>query len=240
MKMKQVFGLLFLSLWLHACMFKGYTQNFETTVQVVDMSGAPLKNRVVKLFTSSFDSYSYPNTSDFAKVSQAGKTDANGQVVFKYGLMISDSHTDFASIVADEDSTWMMVSYPNHSVSDKKTKKQTLKVFMDSLMPIKIRLRKTTTRNLSLGVWSYSSNNAINGIDGSTRNKNISRTFASWQRHNTGVFDSVVVLKSFSKAGINISASLDSFANNSFHSNINRQSRNFQQGEKRDSVVFSF
>lgn len=217
-------------LYLNSCMFRGYVQSFNTTVQVVDVSDKPIKGRMVKLYIglSSYDrgSNKQPNNTL--------KTDENGNATFSYGLSISDSHSDFATFFTDDDATWKVVSYPNHSVSAKKKKSQTLKIVMDTMIPIKVRLQKTSASLLRLSVHSGSYSNAsdVNYNDHYARNADVNTVFLNWHRDNVGVFDTLLTFPVFSKANCSILTGTDTIGG------ISRlgPSIELKRGQRRDTL----
>jgi hypothetical protein len=234
--MKRLIVLLTMCLWANACHFQGYTQNFETTIQVAEVDGKPLKGRVVKFYKSIGINY-YVGSKNQSPESTA-TTDANGNAIFNYGLDISDSSSDFATFTTEEDTAWKLISYPNHSVSAKRKKKQTLKIVMDSLASIRIRLQKTSATPLELSLLSMAGNNVsdINYGDNYSRNADVQRTFFGWKRKNVSVFDSVFAFKIFSKANCWAFAATDTVAGIT-STRISSQNMDFKQGQKRDTII---
>jgi hypothetical protein len=235
--MKNLCLLLILCFGIHSCGSKDYTQDFETTIRVVDMSDKPLKGRKVRLYVIYGIEYSAGSNK---LPTHTVETDVNGNAVFNYGLDISDSGVDYATFLTDDDTIWKVVSYPSQYAMNNKTKKQELKIFMDSLMTVKVSLQKTSATPLEL--WLTASNTFYNrtyGID-NTSQIGVNRDFGYWQRTNTGVFDSLFVLKIFSKAQCSISSRTSSISvlpNGQYMVNyFDDKKIDFQQGQKRDSL----
>jgi hypothetical protein len=232
--MSRLIVLVIVCLWANACHFQGYTQNFETTVQVAEVDGKPLKGRVVKFYKALSSNY----VSRTQSPTGTATTDANGNAVFNYGLDVSDSSTDFGIFTVEDDTVWKLVSYPEHSVSEKKKKKQTLKIVMDSLISLKVRLQKTSATPLELSLLSYAGSNAsnINYGDNYARNSDVERGFFGWNRKNVGVFDSVFVFKIFAKANCWAFAATNMVTDN-VSTRVSSQNFDFKQGQKRDTIM---
>jgi hypothetical protein len=235
--MRLLMVLLTICLWTNACQFQGYTQNFETTIQVAEVDGKPLKGRVVKFYKTVGAEHFIGSTRQ-SPINMA-TTDANGQVTFSYGLEISDSNSDFATFTSEDDTVWKLISYPNHSVSAKKKKKQTLKIVMDSLTTIRIHLQKTSTTPLELSLLSMAGNNVsnINYGDNYARNADVPRTFFGWNRKAVGVFDSVFAFKIYSKANCWAAASTNMVTADNITTRVSSQNMDFKQGQKRDTII---
>jgi hypothetical protein len=236
-KMSRLIVLLIICLWSNACHFQGYTQNFETTIQVVEVDGKPLKGRVVKFYKLLGISYFVGSTSHSPEGTVT--TDVNGNAVFNYGLDISDSNSDYATFTTEEDTVWKLVSYPYHLVSAKKKKKQTLKIVMDSLTTIRIRLQKTSATPLELSLLSADGNNVsnINYGDYYSHNTDVHRAFFGWNRKSVGVFDSVFTFKIFSKANCWTFASTNMVTADNISTRISSQNFDFKPSQKRDTII---
>ena len=87
--------------WAVSCKIYNDTISYTTTVSVVDISGNPLKGRLVKVF-------SYPNESVSAR------TDNSGKAVLYYHGYISDSYQGTSKITVEEDSLFKSVNFAEH------------------------------------------------------------------------------------------------------------------------------
>lgn len=191
---------------VYSCGFKGYTQNFETTITVVDSNDKPIKGQIVKFYKESYSQY--VGTRDSPQ--EVKTTDDNGIAVFSYGLEIWDSGTDFATFISEDDNKWKLLSFPNHSVSGKKKKKQTFKIVKDSLTTVRVKLAKTTStlNSLQLFSGSYSNASEVNYSDTYARNSDENITHIQWSKKNVGIFDSLFTFKVVSSAKCFFSASV--------------------------------
>ena len=92
MKILNIIYLVSLIIWVTSCMFKGFSQPFETTVQVVDMDGKPVANRTVRITKPKTNSSLFI---DSTQIKQELVTNNEGKAIFNYNLSISDSNNEF-------------------------------------------------------------------------------------------------------------------------------------------------
>lgn len=178
-----------------------YSRNYETTVNVKDTYGQSLKGKSVTFNKRR-------KTGSGIISSQTNISDENGKVIFNYKL-VDDEYTQFE--VADD-----VVFKAIHDVktsfdgkSQSKIYQEILELRMDSLSSMPIRLQKTTTTpyQLELDASVSTSGGGWSGIS------NISRDFAGFERPNTVLFDSTIVIRVYSNTLSGIHSRLRNGAN---------------------------
>ncbi len=158
MKTLNNFLLISLTIWVTSCRFQGFSQPFETTVQVTDMDGKPIASRTVRLAISLSDFI------DTTKINQELVTNNEGKAIFNYDLSISDSNQDFANFFCKDDNTWKAIGYEDHhSLSNKQSKiiKNKIQLKMDSLKPLKIRLSSNRNDLIHYSISSFFNTSVI-------------------------------------------------------------------------------
>ena len=198
----------------HSCGFRGFSQPYETTIQLVDMDNKPIKG--IKVNIKHFIGFGGSFNNSISDMRSSSMTNLNGNTTFNYSLNISDSSSDGASFAADDDTKWKLVNDVSHTVntsSQKKTIKQVLKIQMDTLKDVKVRLQKTSLTPLLLSLNASITNNenpVINNVltaaTHTTRLYDNSWLFG-WSKKKVGVFDSLYTCKLYSKANCYLYAS---------------------------------
>ena len=136
--MKKLVLSLSVCLFINSCIYKGSVQSYEMTVKVVDMENKPIKGYSVKSLvgTANFNGII---PSNHVKTEATAVTDVNGVAVLTYNLDDSDSFSETATIVVSEDDLFKPVNVLSHGKSG--PLKKTGTIFMDSLVPLKIRIK---------------------------------------------------------------------------------------------------
>lgn len=213
--MKKYTILVLVYFTLSACIFKSYDQSYETTVQLVDMDDKPLKNTNIKvrLFIGNGSHFDTSSTD----LRETLRTNTEGNATFKYFLNISDSSVDGASFLVDHDSIWMPVAGVVHTVGNEnknKTAKQVLKIQMDKLRDIKIRVQKksTTPYNLEFITNLTGTNDRLYDNSYAHVEQFRKNTFSFYQK-NVGLFDSIFMCKAYTKGNstLQLQMTKDSF-----------------------------
>jgi hypothetical protein len=172
--------------------------NYTTTVTVTDMNGQPLAGQKVKLaygFSISSFNTKMHHTNDSAF------TDNTGKVKFNYALTSSESHADNALFGTTDDNTWIGVESVSQSITElsksKKLNELAFSIRKDSLMPILIRLQKTSNTLGGRGVGV--SSERISGGNAQTYSTIDYRQLFSWSRDSIALFDTTFTLHVYSK-----------------------------------------
>jgi hypothetical protein len=198
---KAFLALIAICLTANSCGFKGYSQPYETTIQLVDMDGKPIKD--VKVNIKMFINVGgFNNQGDF-RISNT--TNLEGNSVFNYSLNISEVTQDGASFAAADDTLWKVVNDVYHTVSNsgkEKTIKQVLKIQMDTLKTIKVRVQKTDATPRPLAIICQVNNGNAGVSTGSTYTTRLyENKFAfEWKKDSVGVLDTVLNCKIYAKA----------------------------------------
>lgn len=166
--------------------------NYTTTITVTDMNGKPLPGQKVKLAYGygviSFETLKQHHSKDSAI------TDNKGKVTFNYALTSSESHSDNALFGTEDDSTWIGFETISQSLtspsSTQKNNLLDLSIRKDSLLPILIRLQKTsnTLGGRAVGIYSDRTSEGF-----------VSRIFLNWSRDSIALLDTTFTVKVFSK-----------------------------------------
>jgi hypothetical protein len=209
---------------------KDKSQSQETTVTVVDVDGKPIKERLVNIFVNSqrFFGFFQGNQQAFA----TGFTDANGQVVLRYKLDLSETPTQFVMAIAQDDESVRALNIVTHQgfSSTSGTSKTSGTIVMDSMTTFTMRFKTDRTDVQALSVQAGTESIIFT----STGTSIISRTFlGSFAQTATPRLDTVLTTKVYAKAPFNISASM-SFKTNPF--NINKGTIKFIKNQDRSGV----
>jgi hypothetical protein len=163
---------------------------FETTVTVLDVDNKPIKGRKV------IAGYSFGGKSEIA----SAITGVDGTAILNYDVSrISDAQT-LINVFAEEDPSFKSLDSYQHSESS--FRKKSYLIVMDSLIKLKLRLVKTDTVPLVLGINTIWFSNI--GLDRVSQNK----YFHNWVRDSIRTFDSTFVFSVWQKTHINISAGI--------------------------------
>jgi hypothetical protein len=201
MKILNIICLVSLTIWLTSCFFKGFSQPFETTVQVLDMGGKPIAGRTVRLTTSTSPS----SFIDTKNIKQELVTNNDGKAIFNYDLSISDSHSEFAQFVCKDDNTWKAIAFEEHSLSNRQSKivRKQIQLQMDSLKPLKIRLSSNRNDLIRYKIATFFSTFVII----SPNNKLIAHDLDLLSRDRKAAsLDTIFTVKIFSKHSFVVSA----------------------------------
>lgn len=179
--------------------------NYSTTVTVTDMNNKPLAGQKVKII------YGYSVNQNYIRsyhLKDSAITDNTGKVTLTYPLSISESHSDNAVFVTEDDTTWKSAEYVNQSFVSASTKKVNLLNFSirkDSLMPVMIRLQKTnnTISGKSIVLFSERQNMGNSQIYSAID----SRIFYEWSRDSIAQLDTTFTIKTYSKIGGRVTVS---------------------------------
>ncbi len=172
MKTLNVIYLVSLTIWVTSCRFQGFSQPYETTVQVVDLDGKPIANRTVRLTTGT-------SSSDTTRIKKELLTNNEGKAVFNYDLSVSDSHIESARFFATDDNTWKGIAFEEHTLeaSQSKTIKKEIQLTMDSLKPVKIRLSSNRNDLIRYSIRAYFSDRNLDILSRERRASSIDTTF---------------------------------------------------------------
>lgn len=197
-----------------------YTQAFQTTVKVLDADGKPVLNQDVQLFTgSSINSLSSFNHIPTEGLTATAKTDMKGNAIFNYELFTSggwDSPTlnGVATFAIKDDTfrnTVMLDGFDYSTKSQKETIKSTTTVHIDSLLPVKVRIYKTSTSPLA--IWFRATTIFPE------KPKEVRRNFVSWNKYYVQKFDTTFTFLAYAKTQFSIRSTLDSLVPASPQSN---------------------
>jgi hypothetical protein len=201
MKILNIICLVSLTISVTSCMFKGFSQPFETTVQVVDMGGKPIVGRTVRLSIST-SPLTFINT---ANLKQELVTNNQGKAIFNYDLSISDSNSEFAQFVCKSDTTWKAIAFEEHSLSNRQSKlvRKEIQLQMDSLKRLKIRLSSNRNDLIRYNIATFFNTFVIS----SPNNKLIAHDLDLLIRDRRAAsLDTVFTVKIFSKHSFAVSA----------------------------------
>jgi hypothetical protein len=187
--MKTLFAFLMCLLFLnYGCNLDWeIVQPFETTVQVIDMDGKPMKGQSIVLTTG------YATLDTTTKM-----TDNEGKATFLYSLSMSESHAQTARFVVKDSGVWLAVNSESHSLINRQKKliQQNFQINMDTLKPFQIRLKsdRADVKVLTATVDAY--------LDFRQTPKAIRRYMGSCVTKTSN--DTVFTVKAFSKANFGI------------------------------------
>ena len=171
-------------------------------------------------------------------------TNSEGNATFKYFLNISDSSTDGASFHVDSDSVWMPVAFVVHTVGNenkRKTAKRVLKIQMDKLRDVKVRIQKKSTTPYNLYFYASLTGTNDNLYDSPYAHveQNHKRIF-NLSRQNISLFDTTFTCKAYTKANTNLwlQTTKDSFPQSGGRYVLNVESKftELTKGSNRDST----
>jgi hypothetical protein len=124
---------------------KDNSQQYETTVTVVDVDGKPIKDRVVSIFVNTqpfFGSFFNDPKAVFA----SNVTGVDGKVVLQYKLDLTDSPRQFITAIAqDEDLLRSVNVVTQQAFTSTNVVKNSGTIVMDSMVTFTMRLKTDRT-----------------------------------------------------------------------------------------------
>jgi hypothetical protein len=189
-----------------SCRGTSYDQPFETTILVVDSDEKPVKNRQVVL-----------REKGLARV-----TDEKGKVVINYtlpgGTDAFQSKITF-SINENEDS---LVKGINSALilfdgqGQKGAILNTLKIRVDSLIPFKVRIRKTSATPIDLLVKTRADSYEIHNC--SYKTPCSEHIFTEFRKPKAGITDTIIIVKGYANTNFSILGYKENVLSNDFYS----------------------
>lgn len=210
----QIFLFLGLCFTILSCdSYQEYSQPYEMTVTVVDMDGKPIKNRLIRVLDMFRD---HPDN-DFKEGKELARsiTNNDGIAILRYKLLRAEFVAGEAYIIVEDDTLFKSISYLNHvqeqswALEDEKKLKGTIK--MDSLVPLKVRIKTNRDYAYEYSIWAYM------GYTPSTKelDRRMQRTFARFFVKNKRYkLDTTVTTMVYSKANFSVSTYVDGYQKN--------------------------